>query len=112
MNNEKTFIEIKVFQVKLDRLEQFEARRKVLKMTKIIKVMIVTALFVINLSTQTYAEDTKYLYGYKVGGSSNNWNISIDNSSNYAAHNLYNITPKIQNESLLTRVTTQQSDLY
>ena len=51
-------------------------------------------------------------YGYKVGGSSNNWNISIDNSSNYAAHNLYNITPKIQNESLLTRVTTQQSDLY
>ena len=51
-------------------------------------------------------------YGYKVGGASNNWNITIDNSSNYAAHNLYNITPKIQNESLLTRVTTLQSDLY
>ena len=38
--------------------------------------------------------------------------ISIDNSTNYAAHNLYYITPKIQNESLLTRVTTLQSDLY
>ncbi len=40
-------------------------------------------------------------YGFRVGGGDNTWDITRNLSSNRSAHNLWNITPKKQHESLL-----------
>ena len=51
-------------------------------------------------------------FGYKVGGGSTSWNISKNYLANYQDHYGTYITPQTQNQSLLYRVTTNQSDLY
>ncbi len=51
-------------------------------------------------------------YGYKVGGGTSNWDISLNLAANYLAHTGSSVTPSMQYSSLLTQVTTTQSDLY
>lgn len=44
--------------------------------------------------------------GFRVGGADGKWNIAINNSNNYNEHIGIKITPRKQNQDLLTQVTT------